>query len=88
MLRHIPCNIDQLHVIPQVVPAAGPISKESAKAIERFVASDFPSEDRWAAQEEELRRQTNIAAREKSLQDRATAFTREMQWRAENRMSR
>ncbi len=87
MLRYISYDIDHAQVIPQAVPA-GPTPKESAEAIERFVASDFPGEDRRAVQEAKLRRQANIAAREKSLQDRATAFSQEMQWRAENKMSR
>ncbi len=83
----MPSNIDHAHVIPQAVPA-GLNTKESVEAIEWFVVSDFPGEDRQMAHEEELRHQANIAAREKSLQDCATAFTREMQQKAENKMSR
>ncbi len=52
------------------------------------MTSNFSGEDRRVVQEEKLRRQANIAARERALQDRATAFSREMQRKAENRMSR
>ncbi len=61
---------------------AGPITKESAEAIEWFLASDFPGEDRRAVQEKELWRQANKAAKQKSLQDQAAAYLWEMQQRA------
>ncbi len=86
---YIPYNIDQLHIIPQVAAPAGPRTKESAEALKRFLLGTSPGEDHLAAQEaEQLQRQTNKATKEQLEQNRAAAFSREMQQRAENRMGK
>ncbi len=77
---YIPYDIDQLHVIPQAAALAGPRTKESAKVLERFLLSKSPGEDRLVVQKvEQLRRQTNKAAKEQLEQDCAAAFSQEMQ---------
>ncbi len=71
---YIPYNIDQIHVLPPAAAPAVLMTKDSAEAHERVLSSKSPGQDRLAAQQaEELRRQSNKAAKEQLDQNRAAA---------------